>query len=244
MSSKRRGRNKRRNAGDAHVRLYGWEMQCPAYRTLSVAARALLVEFRALFDVRSGDNRVFLSVREMMRRLNLGQRAAQRARDELCERGWVSIVEPGGFSRKTRHATVYALENEPPIAGNGSLARKTYARWQPPAEAASSHRAKRKNTVAPAQLGGSMDDYRAPDPGPASPLQPARSNSAGSTEDYRHGERGSTGAYTDTVTIHPQGAWALGSAPVDPARGSDGSAPAGPARGSAWNAERGLPCAD
>lgn len=125
---------KGRASGDvpeAHVRLYRHELECPAYRTLSTNARALLIELRALYDVKRGDNRVFHGFRQMMQRCNLTQRAAKRARDELVEKGWITIVEPGGFSRKVRHSTVYALEHLPPNSGNGSQAGKAFMRWQP-----------------------------------------------------------------------------------------------------------------
>lgn len=114
---------------ESHVRLYAHELAAPAYRTLSVDARALLVELRSLYT--GGPNRVFLGIRQMMERLGIGQRRAQAARDELFERGWIVEIEPGGFNRKTRHATVYALTNEPIDDYPGSVAPKQYMRWMP-----------------------------------------------------------------------------------------------------------------
>ncbi|MBN8727598.1 MAG: helix-turn-helix domain-containing protein [Xanthomonadales bacterium] len=116
---------------DPHVRIYHYEMKSQAWRTLSPAARALLIEMRALFDVKRGDNRIFLSVRSMMERCNATQRAVTRARDELLDRGWIKVVEQGGFTRKVRHATVFALQNQPANTGNGSAPSKAYMRWQP-----------------------------------------------------------------------------------------------------------------
>lgn len=118
-------------ANEAHVRLYRHELDCPAYRTLSPAARVLLIEMRALFSPKRGDNHVFLSVRQMMDRCNLTQRAATRARDELVERGWVLVAQQGSFDLKLRHATVFALENEPSNTGNGAVPGKAYMRWKP-----------------------------------------------------------------------------------------------------------------
>jgi hypothetical protein len=134
----RRNRKGQRQGGEAHVRLYRHELDSAAYRTLSTDARALLVELRALFDVKRGDNQVFLSMRDMMQRCNLSQRAAARARDELITCGWIGIAEVGSFRRKVRHATVYTLENEPPNSGNGSVPSKAFMRWQQPEQ---------KNTV-------------------------------------------------------------------------------------------------
>lgn len=113
-----------------HVRLYWYELECPAYRVLSPAARALLVELRSLYDVKRGDNRVFCGIRRMRARCNLTQLAAERARNELIKMGWVTQVSEGSFKQKVRHATVFALENEAPITGNGSEAPKSYMRWQ------------------------------------------------------------------------------------------------------------------
>ena len=71
-----------------------------------------------------------LSIREAERRLNIGQRRVQRAFDALLARGWIAVHEPGGFTRKMRHATAYRLENEPG-ATPGAKPAKPYMRWQP-----------------------------------------------------------------------------------------------------------------
>ncbi|HEX7342161.1 MAG TPA: hypothetical protein VF269_07785 [Rhodanobacteraceae bacterium] len=121
--------SKRKPKGESHVRVYAHEMRVPAWQTLDVDARALLLELRALYRPSQG-NVVFLSLREAMRRLHIGQRRAQHAFAALIERGWISIAAPGGFSRKTRHATSYRLENESTGEPN-SIPRKPYMRWQP-----------------------------------------------------------------------------------------------------------------
>ncbi|WP_018144884.1 helix-turn-helix domain-containing protein [Thioalkalivibrio sp. AKL6] len=121
-------RHKKR--GEAHARIYGWEQRTVAWQTMSPEGKALLIELRLLYQPSEG-NRVFLSLREIQRRLNVGRRVAERARDELIERGWIRVISPGHFSMKVRHATVYALENEPLRDGDGATAPKTYMRWQP-----------------------------------------------------------------------------------------------------------------
>lgn len=122
-------RRKRKGpATEAHVRLYAHETRCPAWQTLEPDARALLVELRALYQPSQG-NVVYLSIREAERRLNIGQRRVQRAFDALLARGWIAVHEPGGFTRKMRHATSYRLENEPGDAP-GAMPRKSYMRWQ------------------------------------------------------------------------------------------------------------------
>lgn len=121
---------KRKGKGyEPHVRLYAHEMRVPAWQTLDPDARALLIEMRALYT--GQDNRVFMSVREVMQRLNIGQRKAQRALDALVQRGWIMIIEKGTFYRKVKHATVYALGNEPLEDRDGATAPKGYMRWNP-----------------------------------------------------------------------------------------------------------------
>lgn len=115
--------------GDAHVRLYAYEMRTPAWRTLGVDARTLLLELRALYQP-SNANKVFLSVREAMRRLGIGQRRVQAAFAELLERGWIVMDTPGGFTRKTRHATSYRLMNEA-NGSPGATASKPFMQWVP-----------------------------------------------------------------------------------------------------------------
>ena len=121
-----KGRNK---GGESHVRLYAHEMRTPAWVTLDTDARALLVEFRALYCGR--ENRIHMSVREVQRRLNIGQRPAQRAIKALIDRGWIRLIERGGFNYKIRHASVYALENEPIEEKDGAKTPKSYMHWKP-----------------------------------------------------------------------------------------------------------------
>lgn len=119
----------RKKRGESHVRVYAHEMRTPAWQTLSVDDKALLVELRALFRPSAG-NVVFMSYREAMKRLHIGQRRVQKAFAQLIERGWISVDTPGGFNRKTRHATSYRLENEPTGAPNYTP-RKAYLQWKP-----------------------------------------------------------------------------------------------------------------
>lgn len=117
----------KKRRGEQHVRIYRHEYESAAFRSLSVEARALLLEMRSLYL--GGDNRVHMSRREAERRLNVGRRRAEQAIGELVDRGWVRLMERGSFSRKARHAPVYALTNLP-IDGDGP-APKDFATWQP-----------------------------------------------------------------------------------------------------------------
>ncbi|HDS1137602.1 TPA: hypothetical protein QDZ75_001638 [Stenotrophomonas maltophilia] len=115
-----------------HVRLYAWELECQAYRTLNPDARALLIELRALYRPSTG-NEVFLSVREARRRLgNVGQAKVQAAFTALEERGWIEEAKAGSFDQKTGtgRARSFLLTNVGPDGGDVD-AKKTYMRWRP-----------------------------------------------------------------------------------------------------------------
>lgn len=150
---------------EQHVRLYQWEMRSPAFQSLSVDARALLVEFRALYTGR--ENRIHLSVREMMTRLNIGQRRAQAARDELLDRGFVRLLEKGSFSRRPRLASEYCLTNET-LDSQPGPPPLDFMRW-----------GRKKTSVAVATTDGSRSDYRAD-------AAAAKKQPAGSRSDYRN----------------------------------------------------------
>ncbi len=122
-------RRSTKRRAEAHVRLYRHEITSPAYRSLSTDARALLVEFRALYS--GGENRVYLSLREMQTRLNVGRRRAEKARDELLDRGFIRLVTVGSFSRKCPHASEYAITNEPLTDADGATAPKDFMSWSP-----------------------------------------------------------------------------------------------------------------
>jgi hypothetical protein len=111
----------------AHVRIHRFEMDTEAWRTMSCYGRSLLIEMRSLYTGR--ENRVFMSLRQIMRRLGVGRKAAERARDELMERGWIRMLEQGSFNQKTRHAPVYALEHEPLEDRDGAVAPKSFMGW-------------------------------------------------------------------------------------------------------------------
>ena len=57
---------------DMYARFYRWELESVAFRWLSVAARALLLELKALYTG-SNNGSLFLSVREGARRLGIGK---------------------------------------------------------------------------------------------------------------------------------------------------------------------------
>ncbi len=74
-----------RSKGDgAHVRLYRWLLNSPAYRSLWPASRALLVEVMALYNGHN-NGELFLSHREAARRVS-------DLRNALTAGNWPSAV--------------------------------------------------------------------------------------------------------------------------------------------------------
>jgi hypothetical protein len=117
-----------RSKGDgAHVRFYRFELESPAYRSLSAFARALLVELKGLHNG-SNNGELFLSVREAAARLNCSRMTADRALHDLVDRGFIRARQNGSFSWKQRHATQWVLA-EFPFAG--ALPTKDFMLWQP-----------------------------------------------------------------------------------------------------------------
>ncbi|WP_353162808.1 hypothetical protein [Salinisphaera shabanensis] len=175
---------------EAHVRLYRHEHESPAYQSLSVEARALLVEFRALYN--GGENRIHMSAREMKRRLNgIHQRRAARARDELLERGFIRLLAQGTFTRKARHATEYALTNEP--LNNNGLAPKDFMRWRP-----------QQNTATTVDTLGNHSGYRKP---AESSEKQRDGNHSGYQEGPKHSSHGNHSGYTDKLPTGGGDGW-------------------------------------
>ena len=115
----------------SHVRMYFWELQSPAYRSLSVGARALLVDMKALFNGTNNGN-FYLSVREAGKRLGVAKDTAAKYLGELIDRGFIRPSEPGYFSMKAAsrrgQATSWVLTEFP--FGN-ALATKDFMHWRP-----------------------------------------------------------------------------------------------------------------
>lgn len=109
----------------AHVRLYAYLLNGAAWRSLGPCARASLVELYALYNgVNNGA--IFMSERELGRRLGVDRRTARRALEDLADRGFIAVTEQGGFSRKIRHATSWRLTEH---SYCGALPTKEFVRW-------------------------------------------------------------------------------------------------------------------
>jgi len=117
---------KGRSARDAkHVRLYWWELETEAYRSLGPHARALLVELKFRFN---GNNNGFISLSqdEAAGLLNCARGTAAKAFADLEAKGFVKARQRGSFGWKVRHATEWILTAE---EYDGKLPTKDFRRW-------------------------------------------------------------------------------------------------------------------
>jgi hypothetical protein len=114
-----------------HCRFHRWEVTTPAFRSLSIGARALLLELKMLY---TGNNNgaLFLSVREAGKRLNIGKNTAAPLFIELQETGFIRAKAKGAFNIKATRgggaATTWVLTE---FAHGNALPTKDFIHWQP-----------------------------------------------------------------------------------------------------------------
>ena len=115
------------------VQIWHWELDCAAYRHLSVYGRALLIEFRKKYDG-SNNGKIAMSVRDAAKLLKCSKDTAAQAIKELEEKGWIRLAQKGSFSCKQKLASEWRITNQPIGAGVDTPETKEYTRWKPPAE--------------------------------------------------------------------------------------------------------------
>jgi hypothetical protein len=116
-----------RSIGDGkHVRLHRWLLQSEAWRGLSLGGRAAVVE---MYDLFRGDNngQVFMSARELGRRLGVRKDTAAGYLWDCEAAGFIRAHQRGAFTWKERHATAWVL-TEFPFAG--APGTKDFMRWR------------------------------------------------------------------------------------------------------------------
>ena len=124
-------RRKRKFKGPLFVALYHWEMDCPAYRHLSVYGRALLMEFRKVYNGHN-NGEIVMSVRQAAKLINCNKNTAAKTIKELEGKGWICQSTEGSFSQKTnKTASTWRITNQPIGTGVDTPATKEYARWTP-----------------------------------------------------------------------------------------------------------------
>lgn len=100
----RRGRRK----WEPFVKLEMWILRSPAYQSLSVHARAVLVELLMVYNGQNNGT-IGASVRRLSLRCGIAKDTASKALGELQERGFIECTKQGAFSLKLRHASEWRL---------------------------------------------------------------------------------------------------------------------------------------
>lgn len=112
-----------------HIRLYNWVMDTPAWSSLPMGARCLLLEvWRRNNGLNNGQ--ISYSQREAVKALGCGFGSAARWFTELQEKGFLVAERRGSFNWKhganEGRATVWRLTMEP---CKGERATKEFASW-------------------------------------------------------------------------------------------------------------------
>ena len=118
----RKGRNKKRGK---FVALGEGLLMSEAWRSLSGSAIKYYVELRRQFNGSNNAN-LHLSLDQAKKRLGMAKDTALRAQKELVEKGFIRMVQRGGFHQ--RIATTWALTDEPTPA---AISTHDYKNWRP-----------------------------------------------------------------------------------------------------------------
>jgi hypothetical protein len=109
------------------VQLFHYLLDSAAYQSLSLKARAALMEICRRYD--GGNNgRIVLSVREAAERMNCNKETASLAFRELIKKGFVQPAKLGWFSIKFRHSTEWRLTFYRDDV-SGELPTREFQRW-------------------------------------------------------------------------------------------------------------------
>lgn len=111
----------------AHVRLYAYMTDSPAFLSLTCAARGVLIEIARRYNG-TNNGRLAASVRDLSMRCRIAPGTASRALGELQERGFIECVTRGAFSLKARHASEWRLTWQT-CNVTGELAAKPFMSW-------------------------------------------------------------------------------------------------------------------
>ena len=112
----------------AHVRLYHWMLNSPAYLSLGCPARAVLVEIGRVYDGMN-NGRLGMSVRMLAERCHIARGTVRHALGELQDRGFIECVKRGSFSQKGGPASEWRLTWRP-CDINGALPEKPFMKWR------------------------------------------------------------------------------------------------------------------
>ncbi len=123
----RKGRSKRTAP---FIMLLHWMLNSPAWRSLSLPARCLLLEVWQRYNGQNNGEIAF-SVREAARALGVGKNTPTKLFRELEDKGFLKARQRGSFHWKGGEATTWELTMEP--CGE-KPATKEFMSWRPTGE--------------------------------------------------------------------------------------------------------------
>lgn len=132
MKGRRADRRGRSVKGPAFVQLYRYLMESEAWKSLNPYERCAYI---AVVSAYNGANNgsIGMGVRAVAERGNMNKDTAGKALATLIERGFIECVTPGGFSRKTRHATEWRLTSHA-CDKTRMPGSKAFMAWRPTAD--------------------------------------------------------------------------------------------------------------
>ncbi len=126
-NKKDRARRRGRHDGPNFIQLFRYMLNCPAYVSLSPAARSALIEVNRGYNG-SNNGRIVLSVREVAGRVGCHRDTAAKALQELVAKGFIERRTKGAFSMKFRRATEWRL-NDRRCDVTGAAQSQAFLRW-------------------------------------------------------------------------------------------------------------------
>jgi hypothetical protein len=113
---------------DSFVFLPRYLIKGKAYKALKPTSRALFVEILFFYNG-TNNGEVHMSVRKAATLLSCAPNTANKALNDLIDKGFIILRKKGSFDYKIRHATEWIITMH---QYNNKLATKEFMRWTPP----------------------------------------------------------------------------------------------------------------
>jgi hypothetical protein len=125
----RLNRRGRRRHGPTFIQLHHDMLDSAAWRSLSAQDQATYLAIARLYNGRNNGS-IGCSVRQIAARARINKDTACKCVERLADRELIECMVPGGFSRKTRHATEWRLTAFP-CDKTGEASTRAFKRWRP-----------------------------------------------------------------------------------------------------------------
>ena len=113
------------SGAERHVRLHHWMLDSPAWNSLSLPARCLLIEIWKRYNGQN-NGQISFSHREVAEKLSVGRNRPVKLFRELEEKGFIEANQRGHFAWKGGKATTWRLTAVP--CGE-KVPTKEFMRW-------------------------------------------------------------------------------------------------------------------